>query len=173
MAGERPVANEPGRNQTDPDTLRIEARREEAVRLRLKGKGYREIGKILGVSQTMAFKDVSAVLDRTREEADEVGEKVRRVELERLDYAIERCQILLESSEPDVIAAGLNSLVRLQDRRARFLGLDSPTKVDVGGGLAIGEVTPEAAARLVRERFTRIEPAKPVEPGGGSPPAVG
>lgn len=113
----------------------------EAVRLRKAGKTYRQIAEDLGVCEATAFQDVRRVLDRTRKLSNEEGEQIRAIELERLDAALESLQSRITKGEPRAIEV----MLKIQERRARLLGLDAPTKVsgdvelNLAGLLALAE----------------------------------
>jgi len=48
-----------------------EVRREKALELRKSGSSYRQIGRLLGVSEAQAHRDVKAVLEHIRMKTDE------------------------------------------------------------------------------------------------------
>src|SRR5260370_20708779 len=73
---------------TNPGARRHLAARErevKALELRKAGWSYPKIGRELGVSQVAAYKIVMRVLDRFGEKAKEDAEKLRAIELHRLE----------------------------------------------------------------------------------------
>jgi hypothetical protein len=126
---------------SSPDEDRIELRQAEAVKLRIRGKSYRAIAAELGVSLGQAFADVHAVLDRTKAEADESVEQARAIDLERIDKALDSLETIIESggsgmegSDPDETRLkAFDRLVKLQDHRAKLLGLYAPEKKELTG----------------------------------------
>lgn len=118
---------------SNPDRIDHRARAVEATRLRAEGVPYREIADRLGYpSENAANKAVLGLLRRT--EADVVAD-LRALEAERLDHLT---RVTLEGiaasvSSPQGLSPPLVSVaVRISERRARLLGLDSPERVEVG-----------------------------------------
>jgi hypothetical protein len=127
--------------------IRANARFREArsLELRLAGASFRQIGLALGCSEQRAHQIVSRALDRLIREP---AEQVRQLELARLDQLwIEAWKVLRRSHplvsngktvrHPDSglpleddgpVLAAIGTLLRIQERRARLLGLDAPTQ---------------------------------------------
>ena len=119
-----------GRNQkTAAPAMEAAARREEAVRLRLAGYSYAQIGERLGVTKQAAHTYVSSSLADLRAATAEAAEDVREMELARLDAMLVP---MLEAAEAGQQTA-VDRVLRIQERRAKLLGLDAPTKSEVGG----------------------------------------
>lgn len=126
---------------------RTEARAERMLRaleLRKQGYFYHEIGAQLGVSETQAHKDVQERLAEIRAQYPEAAEAVRTIELDRLDKWLTKLQAAVDAGDPRAIEVAL----KIQARRAAYLGLDEPTKHDVnvreyvaewGDGTSAGE----------------------------------
>jgi len=130
MAGQRK-----GRKKLSPKqhakALKLEQRRAEAIRLKLAGHGYRAIAATLGINVHTAYDDVQAVLDETRKQARNDAEQERRLQLERIDLMVEKLTGLLDDREKAARAA---EVIRgLEERRAKLLGLDSPSKFEHAG----------------------------------------
>jgi hypothetical protein len=114
------------RNATSAAKINVAIRRREAIKLRLAGMTFDEIGARLTCSAPYAYRMVSAELERMAAEAHENTAALRELEAARLD-AVDR-------------------FVRISARRAALLGLDRPTKIAPtspdgsapyeGGGLA-------------------------------------
>jgi len=103
-----------------------EARKRDALELRLRGHNYVEIGEALGVSSEGARYAVKKAMAEIRTEAAETAIEVREQEAARLDRMLLRLETLLEQSADDVTAALAiqDRMLRVQDRRAKLLGLD-------------------------------------------------
>jgi len=131
----------------------IAERRARAIALRAEGRTWDQICAELGYSsRAVACKDVSRALEeRLKEQADQ-ADHLRAVELERLDtlerevwtvlrrrhvtvsggkLVADEDGIPLQDDGPTL--AAVDRLVRIAERRARLLGLDSPVKVDQTG----------------------------------------
>jgi hypothetical protein len=122
----------------------------EAARLRSRGLTYRQIAAELGVDVANAHRAVKRALDAVVAEpaADAVA-----FELERLDALYARALEVMESHHVTVsngrvvalndeplpddgpVLAAIDRLVRISESRRKLLGLDSPTKMAVSGGL--------------------------------------
>lgn len=129
-------------------TLATAEREAEAARLRSKGWSYPRIAEELGYKHKAdAYNAVKKVLSETVSEA---GDEVRAMELVRLDALYAAATEVLERNHVTVshgkIVAGadgepllddapvlqaIDRLLRIQERRARLLGLDAPVKRDV------------------------------------------
>jgi transcriptional regulator with XRE-family HTH domain len=157
-------------------TAETAARDAEAARLRSRGLTYRQIAEQLGMAGPgKAHEAVKRVLAET---VGEAAEDLRLVELERLDqmyqatlkvleaehYAVSHGKVIYldGSSEPltdnGPVLQAVDRLLKIQERRAKLLGLDAPTKANVtvsdamteeisrlAAQLGIGEDAPEAA----------------------------
>jgi len=116
----------------------------EACRLRARGRTYEQIGADLHLSKSSAYEAVQrALADTVREPADEV----RQLELLRLDelhraalgvmeathYVVDKGTVVQWEGAPLVddgpVLAAIDRLLRIQERRAKLLGLDAPLKV--------------------------------------------
>jgi hypothetical protein len=127
-------------------------RQVEALKLRRAGKSFADIAQRLGyASRSNAYTAVMHALRRTLQEP---ADEVRRLEIERLDG-------LLSGLWERAAAGHLPSVDRvlaIMDRRAKLLGLDAPTRVDITARLrerAIAEgLDPDevvaAAQRIIR-----------------------
>jgi hypothetical protein len=68
-----------------------------ALELRASGASFRQIGEALSVSKPRAFRIVRKALDELVEHCTETAERVRRLELHRLD----RYRLALDSRKSD------------------------------------------------------------------------
>jgi transposase len=150
-------------HRTGISTAEIETRRERAINLRIEGQPYREIAKLLGVSLSQARSDVEAVLERTREHADETAQRMRKISLERLDRLTRG--LMPKADRGDSRAAEV--IAKIEERRAKLVGMDAPEKRELTGADGTPLVaTPAAAAAAVREIF-RTGAVKPADDAGG------
>ena len=120
-------------------------RRQIALNLRYAGAGYRAIGQQLGVSHVQAFRDVQQAIDELNANGRKLAERVRDLELERLD----RLTLALWPKARTGDDRAIRSLVALMERRARLLGLDAAQKYEHSGHLDLGPVRERLAGLLV------------------------
>jgi|SRR5215207_3754548 len=126
------------------EVLEREAR---AIELRRNGATYHQIAERLHMSVSGAALAVKRALDRHVAEA---APDVRKLELDRLDHLHVQALLVLQR-EHVVVSAGkvvldttgrpmrddgptlqaIRTILTIQERRARLLGLDAPTRVDV------------------------------------------
>lgn len=98
-----------------------------ALELRLAGATYRDIAEALDIAVSTAHADVAhALADIPRAEAD----ALRALECRRLDALQAACW----GPALDGDLAAVDRVLRIIDRRARLLGLDAPTRLDVSPG---------------------------------------
>lgn len=109
--------------KTSNSKARLADLRKRAMQCRLSGMTYIQIGEALGISNRAAFHHVKHEIDAAIAQTAEAAEQVRQIELERLDSLM--TGLWLRRQEEGVI----DRILKIQDRRARYLGLDAPTKV--------------------------------------------
>ncbi len=107
----------------------LAVRRNRALELRLGHTSYRTIAKELGVHLSQSWKDVDAALSEHLDKRGEISEKVLNLELLRLDKLQVALFAKLKNADPDTTCKIARTAVRLMERRARYLGLDAPTKI--------------------------------------------
>lgn len=100
---------------------------EQALELRLAGATYTNIAKALGVSKGYAWKLIDAAVRESAERCSEAAEKIRSIELARLDKM--RVVLWPKRADPRVC----DSLLRISERTARLCGLDSPVRHELTG----------------------------------------
>lgn len=115
----------PRRVATSPAKITADARRREAVALRMTGQTYAEIGAALGVSRPQAFRLVTAEIARWAAEARETIDALRALESDRLDASQAAIWPGVLKGELDAI----DRFLRISARRCALLGLDRPVKV--------------------------------------------
>ena len=115
-------------------------RRVWSLDLRKKGYSYREIGRELGISEAQAHRDVHRMLDHLCEIERDTAEKIRRMEIMRLDSMLRGLWTSVEDGDPQAVTASL----KVSERRAKLLGLDAPSRQELtgrdGGPLATANV---------------------------------
>ncbi len=142
----------------------------KAFELKRSGKEYREIAEQLGISLGSAYNYVRRYFDELDAVAKESADDLRRLEAARLDIWLDRLnQQIARADEvridPDdaseaVFLVDLPKLittgVKLMERRAKLLGLDAPTKVDVAN---VSDARKKLAAMTPEERLALHEKA--------------
>jgi hypothetical protein len=113
-------------------------RRQKALEMRKTGHDYKTIGKALGVTAKTAFMDVQKCLEEIRANTHETAEDVLELELKRLDIAQAALMPRVKDGDPRAI----DTLMRVQERRAKYLGLDAANKVEISGKGIIINLTP-------------------------------
>lgn len=141
------MAKARGGNGRYTRSLETAQRDAEACRLRARNLSYAEIATELGYdSKSSAYEAVQRALrDTVQEPADEL----RQLELLRLDelalkargvmetthYMVDKGTVVLWGGEPVVddgpVLAAIDRLLKVQERRAKLLGLDAPQRVSV------------------------------------------
>lgn len=130
MANKKP---KPGGKGED---ARAAERRIKALTLYKAGMTTRQIGEQLGVSNVSAWKYIKKSLEELSKEQNDVAEHVRDLELRRLDD-------MLRAIWPKVIVGDLKAIDRvlsIQDRRARYLGLNAAEKKEHSGRVTLEEL---------------------------------
>jgi hypothetical protein len=179
----------PAHGGSAPNTTGNNAREaEEALRcfqLRLRGLSYRTIAAETGMSAATVYRRVEEHLSATVTPA---ADAVRAMELERLDDLAARTYAVLVGEHPLVqngrviyqddvpvrdprpVLGAVDRLIRIQERRARLLGLDMPARMDA----TVHKVGPEdiELTQLINEAKAKVEKDEAmlrlgIEGGGG------
>lgn len=108
--------------KTGKISVKSALQREKVLALRITGKSMREIGAEMKISGTRVYQIIVAAIDELRANNTESAEHVRRLELERLDAMT----VQLWGQRDNARSA--DTLLRIMERRAKLLGIDSPTK---------------------------------------------
>jgi hypothetical protein len=98
-----------------------------ALELRASGARYLQIAKALSVSKSRAWRIVGKALDQLVEHCKETAERVRQLELYRLD----RYRLALDSRKSD--PRTVDTLTRISERVAKLHGLDAPQRIEANG----------------------------------------
>jgi hypothetical protein len=83
-----------------------------------------------GYDERYAHSDVVAELKRTQEQSAIDTESIRQLELDRLDGML----LGIYGSAKKGNHGAIDRVLRIMDRRSKYLGLDAPTKQDVTSG---------------------------------------
>ena len=111
-----------GRFKTQPHRVRAAEMRAEAVRLRKMGLSYPQIAERVGYnSRQAAFQAVTTALRDIREETADDADDLRTLEAERLDQL---WQIAFTEAVSNRSMRAIDTLMRIQERRAKLFGLD-------------------------------------------------
>lgn len=147
-------------------SLETATRDAEAARLRTRGLTYRQIADKLNMAGPgKAYEAVRRVLAETTQEA---ADDLRMVELERLDLMYQAALKVLETEHLTIshgrviyrddngkpladdgpVLVAIDRMLKIQERRAKLLGLDAPTKANVTVSDAITTEIEQLAAQL-------------------------
>lgn len=145
----------------------IAERRAMALELRKAGGSYRQIAETLlgeegipkGYSPQLAHKDVTDELIRLREQSAETAVQVLDLELARLDAMT--AAIWPQAEKGDQFA--IDRVLKIQDRRAKYLGLDAAGDMKPGD---VDAAIERELARLAAARQGGV-PEGPPEADGG------
>jgi hypothetical protein len=145
----------------------LAVRRKKAMDLRLAGARYDEIAKALGISHSVAFRDVSLGIKAVQGHGKESATKWRGIHLLRIEAVL--MALWPKRSDPKVA----DSIWRGLEREAKLLGLDEPEKVEVAHRFATTEeaiAELEAGARAMEraKRFGIVVDAEAKRVGSGS-----
>lgn len=129
-------------------SLKIELRREDVARLRLRGKSVREIGRELGIAKSVVQEDLTAVYLRTQDSADDAILLERKMSLERLDMML--AGVIDRATTADLEA--IDRVLRIDTRRSRLLGLDAPAKLEHAASAGVSEMLSKVSEAVARKR---------------------
>jgi hypothetical protein len=119
------------------------------MNLRRSGATYSEIGNQVGISGQAAFQHVKKEMLRLAEVSSEDATAIRAIEVDRLD----RLQLGIWSSATTGHLGAIDKVLKIMERRAKLLGIDSPTLVaEVPIEAAM---SPEEAARIQVDLLSR------------------
>lgn len=130
---------------------------EKALRLRRGGATYKAIGTALGFTEQRAHAIVRGELARLAAATAEAAEAIRQLELVRLDAMT--MGLWPKASAGDV--RSVEAMLRLMERRARYVGIEAPPPAEAGSPLI------EAFGDLLRKVYAEPAPAGPEDGAGG------
>lgn len=146
-----------------PRRVKSKERQRQALNYRLGGLTFDAIGEKIGVTRQAAAILVEKALADTQDEVNMAADELRKVELRRLDTA--QSAIWGDVLKGDVQAVA--ALMRIMDRRAKYQGLDAPTRANVQ--VTEGDIDAIIAAELARIAAER-EGDTTLPPAGNEPP---
>lgn len=175
---------------TNPINIHALNRRNFAVELRTRGMTYRQIAEEVrnpknaeekeynvwdSYGAREAWRDVREELDNTTREMRETVEEFIDLELKRLDLVTREVYAILEnpdeSAKTKLMAA--STVLKSQERRAKLLGLDQPTKVqsvswrdEIIELYKLGKITIEQIRKELPDEFAREVIAELPKPRG-------
>lgn len=117
------------KNSATGTSERVSDNRVKALELRKQGLSYRLIGEQLGVSEKRAFQYVKESLEKLTALETSNAQELRTLEAERLDAIQDK--VFQMAKEGDLWA--VDRYLKLAERRAKLMGLDSPTKTELTG----------------------------------------
>lgn len=175
-----------GQHATSESAIAVEEWRLRALDKRKAGKNFRQIAKELGeeggpTSLSRAYELVVEALNEIREQCKESAADIRDIEVQRCDAMIEDLFRRLTSTGAGenakrvpsnrTAARLVDSILRIQDRKARYLALDAPKRVEAtgAGGAPLIPAVRSIAIQLV-EPGQPVPPPIPVEPPPTSAP---
>ena len=150
--------------------LTIAERDQRAASMKLAGHTYETIASDLGIGLTTAYEAVERAMKAIPfEDAD----SLRKIELAHLEKAQAKALKILEARHVAISVKGdvvvdengeavlddtvalkaIDSLVKVQTRRAKLLGLDAPTRVQA----LIGIITLDEQKQDIENLFSRLE----------------
>ncbi len=157
-----------GAQAAHPMTVSVEQQRLKALDLRGEGKSYRKIADAMGIDVARAHQLVIEGLDELMTQSAESAEQVRVLEIARLDDLLDRTLIKLSLQRremvtkdgqtvfvPDPNEKTIEAVLKIMERRARFLGLDAPQEIVGAGGGAI-QVTNVAASEEFMNNIEKL-----------------
>lgn len=156
-------------------------RRTEAVQMRMAGASYQAIADALGYNtRGAACQDVARALEAAVAEQTRSVEAYREEELQRLDLLLAEAwailkrdhvtvshgRIVRDDLEQPILDDGptlsaIDRILKIQERRAKFLGLDAPTKVEA--------ITVDALDAEIAKLAAELESSEAREAEGASP----
>ena len=104
-----------------------------ALELRKQGLNYTQIGEELGCNRSTACRYVLSELENLADKCREEAVHVRDLELQRLDALYLKAWEAVEEGD----LPSIDRCLRVQERRAKLLGLDAAEKVEHSGDLVI------------------------------------
>lgn len=110
-----------------------EERSIRAFRFWRTGLSLREVSKQMGVSHVSVFNWIQEVVAELHEERKKLGIKYVERELATLETLMRPFVILAEQGDYDAC----DRVLKILDRRARYLGLDAPTKQDINQVISV------------------------------------
>jgi hypothetical protein len=137
----------------DAEQARIDERRKLVMQYRVAGLNYRQIIEQLerrhGItaSKGTISSDINQELAHISEEKRAMVERLRALELERLD---DISRTLYQTVRGGDLAA-IDRYLRVSERRAKLMGLDAPQKIDAKLTSGVEDMTEEELDAIIAE----------------------
>ena len=112
------------RRETAKSMTLAKQREHDALELRTRGCTYDQISKALGITRQGAADCVRRALASLKLDTEEKAHEVRDLELRRLDKMLQIAEAAAEGGD----LAAIDRVIRIQERRSKYLGLDAPAK---------------------------------------------
>lgn len=128
-----------------------------ALDMHLAGKSMRDIAAALDISTGTVWNRIQAGIAALVVPS---AEEVRKAELARLDKALVEVDYLILTGDEKIKLAAINTLVKLQERRAKYLGLDAAVKVEGHVTTTQVDATDIELFQLVSEQRAKNEAEK-------------
>jgi len=147
----------------------VARRRYELSQLVSQGvRRHADLAERLGVSERTVQRDLAELervyTERGADQMAEIQNRERMIAWQRIEDAINELQPMIENPRTRIQAIRL--LKELEERRAKLLGLDMPTKhaaTDPTGQKQSNGITDEMRHRLLERRRKRLEEATVVD----------
>jgi hypothetical protein len=146
------------RGEGGPRAIQAAERKADAINLRMAGASYQEIADQLGYADHTGAR--KAVLTAMSMKVIEPVKLMRRLELYRLDEL--QSAVYPRAMEGDLKALG--AVLKIMERRAALMGLDSPKKVNINAYAynmakqhGLSDEDARAAASMAQELATQME----------------
>lgn len=149
----------------------VAERRAQAVELRCAGVGWETIAATLGyANRGAACTDVTRALDQRLAALGTRVDRLRQLAIERLDATLRAVWPLLDSDDTLTVVRAAGTVVRVEERRARLEGTDTPTRVDAAVAVSAPWRREDPFAVLDRViRRMHDEPTIPTSTNGAKP----
>lgn len=155
-------------------------RRTEAIALRMAGESFESIAAKLGYSsRSAACQDITRALEQAVVEQSRSLEAYREEELQRLDALLVEAWAVLKRAHVTVshgriikddfdepilddgpVLAAIDRILKIQERKAKFLGLDAPQRHEVVTVDAIDSEIQRLTAELERDKAAQAAAAQ-------------
>lgn len=145
---------------------RGKVQRRNALDLRTQGHTFDQIGAALGITKQAAHELVERELAQVTAESKRFATTI-------LDEELERCRFVLRSMAPKVAKGdpkAAQAFLRAEERIAKLLGIDAPTRAEVSGpngtpiAHEIASTTPDALHARLAAAVARA--TRGADPGG-------
>jgi hypothetical protein len=120
------------KGQTKAQIIAEAAKTKRALELQIRGFSYSAISDQMisegfeGISKTRAFQLVKAALEEAVADQKDAAKRLVALEMLRLDEMTKGLYVAARQGEPPSV----NSMLNVMDRRARYAGIDAPTKTE-------------------------------------------